>query len=73
MRHWSSIVVDCYGNWNSIVVECSSDGMLQLIKRVAKPKSKMKIGVGESSSGNEKNSRLFFLEEGQNWQTLNPT
>jgi hypothetical protein len=40
--------------------------MLQLIKRVAKPKSKMKIGVGESSSGNEKNSRLFFLEEGQN-------
>jgi len=40
--------------------------MLQLIKRVEKPKSKMKNGAGESSSGNEKNSQLFFLEEGQN-------
>jgi hypothetical protein len=27
-------------------------------------------GASESSSGNEKNSQLFFLEEGQNWQTL---
>ncbi len=49
MRHWSYIVVECYGNWNSIVVECSSDGMLQLIKRVEKPKSKMKNGVGEAT------------------------
>lgn len=70
MSHWSSIVVECYGNWNFIVVECSSDGILQLIKRVLKRKSKMKNGAGESSSGNEKNSQLFFLEEGQNWQTL---
>jgi hypothetical protein len=30
----------------------------------------MKIGASESSNGNEKNSRLFFLEKGQNWQTL---
>ncbi len=31
--------------------------MLQLIKRVEKPKSKMKNGAGESSNEKEKNSR----------------